>query len=198
MACKNIRDNKNIIGSVTLLSIGIATLLAINMLSYSVMTEVTLAYEKYGNYDVRLQGDRIDIDVLEEIKGLDEVERATGYMMELFVDVEGQEKKLRVLEGITPEYLDFWRLNIPSTLMEKLDEDKSLIITTVLKEDYGLNVGDNITFNIKGKKETFSIAGVFDSITNDGQYAIMSLDNFRKIFDSDYYTGVFIKGNTDN
>lgn len=197
LACKNLRGNKNILGSITLLSIGIAALLAINMLSHSVLTEVTLAYEKYGNYDVRLEADRMGIDVLEDIRNLAEVERAAGYMMELFVDVEGQDKKLRVLEGITPEYLDFWRLNIPHNLMEKLDDDKNILITTVLKEDFDLKVGDNITFNIKEKKETFNIVGVFDSITNDGQYAIMSLENFKKVFNSDYYTGVFIKGNTE-
>lgn len=198
LACKNLRGNKNILGSITLLSIGIATLLSINMLSYSVLTEVALAYEKYGNYDVRLQAERINDQVLKEIENIDGVERATGYMMELFVEVEGQDKKLRVLEGITPEYIDFWRLNIPASIIEKLADGKNVIITTVLKEDYGLGVGDNITFNIKGKKETFIIVGVFDSITNDGQYAIMSLDNFKKTFNSEFYTGVFIKGNSDS
>lgn len=194
LACKNIRNNKSIIGSVTLLSVGIAILLSINTVTYSVMQEVALTYNKYGNYATFMQASRIDDEVLQKVKGMEGVENATGIMSERFVQVEGHDSKLLLLHGIKPDFIDYWRLEIEQDDLNNLQRG-NIIITTKVAEIYNLKKGSTITFNHNERCKEFSVLGVFDSLSNNGDFSLISLEDFQELFQSNFYTSIYVKGN---
>ncbi|QNO14586.1 ABC transporter permease [Alkalicella caledoniensis] len=193
LACKNIRNNKSIIGSVTLLAIAIALLLSINVVSYSVAQEVALTYDNYGNYASVIRANRLDENALEKTRSLDGVESATGIMTANHISVEGSDKKLIVLKGITPDYIDYWRLRIKPDDLAQLS-DGNIIVTAKVSEIYGIEKGDNITFRVNGRKKDFTVVGTFESMSDNGDFSLITIEDFKSLFKAEFYTSIYTKG----
>ncbi len=193
VACKNLRNNKSIIGSVTLLAIGIATLLAINVISFSVMTEVALTYDKYGNYDVLMDASRMDDGVLEEIRAMDNIDRAIGVMNSRHIKVDGHDRPIWITQGITPDFIDYWKLDVSRDSMGRL-HGSNIIITSVVSENYRVKKGDKLPLVIDGIVHEFSIIDIFDTLTNNGDLILMDVEEFKRVFKQDFYTVIYVKG----
>lgn len=202
LAAKNLRDNKNILNIISLLAIGISSLLMTNTLSDTVCGELSGIYNK-ATFDVwifRMPNADRNFDRL--LRGVDGVKDVYGIYETQNIEIEGAgSSKIKLLQGIDRnKFLDYWNIDMSEnrqTLMEELDSGRNVILTNTLKEKLSLNKGDTITLKMKNANRSYKIIGFFNSIKNAGSIALISERNFKTDTGIRYYNNIYVKTSKD-
>lgn len=193
LACKNLRNNKNVIGSITLLALGITVLLTVNVITYSVMTEVGDHYRLLGNYDVFMSANRLTDEVVTEIRAMDNVTGVSPVLENFHVPIKDSDRKMLKLQGLTSEHLNYWKFDVDPKLIDRLSHGNYIVMARMALSNFGLEDGDTITILQNGNEHEFKIIGNFHCLSSNGDFGLISKDNFRNIYDIDRYTSLNIK-----
>lgn len=59
--------------------------------------------------------------------------------------------------------------------------DNEFVITEIVADEYGLNIGDEVTLSVKDKKDSYIISGLYQSTNDVGMCIAMSYDAYKKI-----------------
>ena len=200
LAAKNLRDNKNVLNNISLLAIGISSLLVVNMVSYSVMTEVSDYYTTAGKFDVMVFAPRMDRNfegALRRIKGVTDV---YGFYRTGDVEVIGSDDRIWTFEGVDKEYNKYWDLGIEGdsqTILEELDLGRNILITNVLREKFQVELGDLVTLKFDRKEVPYKVIGFSDSLMANGNYAAISQRFFKLDTGFNYYSAIYVKTKED-
>ncbi|MDQ2086231.1 FtsX-like permease family protein [Herbivorax sp. ANBcel31] len=198
IATKNLKDNKSIFNNISLLGIGISSLLMINIISFSVGIEVINAYSSM-NFDIRVEKYNSNQNfhaLLNTVEGVDSV-----YGTYELRNVEVYEKNTRLMSlcGIdTSRYLDFMNVHIegnPKEVLDNLDSGRNILITNSLKDSMGVNKGDVIDLELSGEVKQYTITGFIDTILSNGSYAIVSERFLKTDANLNYYPFFYVKTN---
>jgi putative ABC transport system permease protein len=197
LAAKNLRGNKGILNNISLLAIGISSLLMINTLSSSVATEVTNFYRNC-NFQIWLwawQADRNLEAILHKIKG---VEATCGIYAANYLEITNHNDRINLVHGVNKyKYLDFWELDIDPVLMAELDTGRKILLTNNLRERMQVQKGDILTMKMARGERTYQIIGFFDSLMWNGNFALIAEKYMKMDMGRPYYDDLFIKTNLD-
>lgn len=198
LAAKNLRENKSILNNISLLAIGISSLIMITSVSDSVLKEVSSFFTRSAKYEVWMfvNGDR---SFEQSLLAVDGVEQVYGNFEYYGAEVSGRNARLSLLQGVnSSKFLDFMSVDMEGdkqALLYDLDKGRNIIITNSLKEKFGLKVGDSISFHIRNKDVTYKIIGLFNSIMDGGDYALISDKYFKIDTGARNYNNIYIKTN---
>jgi len=177
LAAKNLKENKGLLSNISLLSIGIASLLMINALSYSISNAMTNVYSTAG-FDIYMNVQESNKNFESLLKSIDGVK--TVYMNYKFfgVEVSDRNDKIGVIEGLDKsKFLDYWDMDIVGDrkeIMEELDSGRYILISNTLKAKFNLNKGDTITLKMEQGDRDYKITGFLNTMMMGGNYALIA------------------------
>ncbi|MDF2548020.1 MAG: hypothetical protein K0R93_2918 [Anaerosolibacter sp.] len=198
LAAKNLRENKSILNNISLLSIGISSLLLINTISDSVMTELMSFYKDadFGVWMWVAEGDRRVDGLIRTVEG---VEDTYGVYAANGVDVAGSNSEINLVHGVdTTKHLNYWRNDIGPEDMENLEEGRNIILTYSLKDKFGVEAGDILSLEMEKGKKDYKVIGFFNSLMWNGNYALISAKYLKQDMNKVYYDDIFVKTSKNN
>jgi putative ABC transport system permease protein len=199
LAVKNLKDNKNILNNITLLTIGIAVLLMINTISYSVGVEVLNAYRDW-QFDLMVsvsQSDRSTEQSLRAVPGVASTYAAREQWGE--ITVSSHDYPLRYLQGIDPvtyrDYVAFRPLNgaDQDELLNRLSEGRYLIAASMMQKALQLKVGDVLTLDMPAGPKEYQVIGFYDSLMMNGSNAMIHQQYYRTDMGSRFVDTYFVR-----
>lgn len=200
ISASNIKSNKQIINSIVLLAVGISCILMITNLGQSLIYVENQYYSQSFNYDIWMRG-AIQNNIVPKVSNYDGVKSSSNSYEAAEVKIADSTYTIKVVEGIdTSNFLDFWHLKLygdRSDLMNKLNDEKSIILSTTLQSELNVKKGDSIKLIVRGEKRSYKIIGFIDNMSYNGSYAMMSADNIKDDFGLNYYTNIYIKSKND-
>lgn len=198
LAAKNLRENKSILNNISLLAIGISSLLMINTISSSVVTEVTNVY-RTGTFEIWMQyvwqGDRNLERVVRQVDG---VTGAYGVYAVYGVELDGLSgSRISIVEGVDAnKYTDYWATPFEGdakALLSLLDKGKNIIVSQTLREKYGFKTGDTINLRLKQASRPYRIIGFMNTMMYNGSIALVSENNLKMDTGNRFYQAMYIK-----
>lgn len=203
LAAKNLRENKSILNNIALLTIAISSLITITTISDSVLYEIASFYTRNTNFDIYMVDYNADRSFEQSLLTVDGVDQVCFNYTLYGVEVAGSGNKLGGIYGINtakfPEFFDMELVDVhdPQALLDSLNNERAMIMSTTLREKFGANVGDNITLILNGREVTYKIAGFQDTMLNNGSIVIIADKYFRLDTGKSNYDEVFIKTSKD-
>lgn len=198
LAVKNINDNINILNNISLLTIGISTILMINTISYSVGVEVLNAYKDW-KFDIMITVSEADRNTEQVLRGIDGVSSTYGaYETWEGVNVVDTDYTIRYLQGIdTERYNDYVHFDYdgkgdPKEALEKLDDGRNIMIAQMARDELELKIGDQITLEMKSGDKTYRVIGFFESLFSNGSTAIISQKYYKADMKESHFGSFYI------
>lgn len=202
LAAKNLKENRSILNNISLLAIGISSLLMINTISSSVVREVANAYRS-ADFEIWMsyvwQGDRNLERVLRQVEG---VAGTYGSHEAYNVELEGiSGGQIRFLQGVdVAKYSDYWDFDFAgdeNMLFGELDKGRNILLSDTLGEKYGLKAGDTMTLRLRQTPRQYRIIGFFNTLMYNGGIALISENNMKMDTGDKFYQEVYIKTSGD-
>ncbi len=200
LAAKNLRENKSILNNISLLAIGISSLLMINTVSFSSVQEITNVYKDcnfqvwlsyYPQADRRLEG---------IIRAIDGVKDTYGIYSANMVEVAGSKEKINLLNGInTTRYPEFRQVTVDGgpQVLRHLGEERRILLSYILREKFQVKKGDSLTLTLTRGKKAYQVVGFFDSMEWGGSHALIAERYFKMDTQERFYATIFIKTTKD-
>lgn len=194
IAVKNVRENKNIINNITLLAVGLMSLILINGISVSTAELVSNFYAKM-DFEIWMntRGDNRNTEqLIRSIKGVSDacpIKPQYGVNTKEIGDIS--------FFGIEPkEYYEFVNEDVDEDVDELsllFKEKRCVIVTEVLKDKYKFNKGDFLTFETNKGDREYEIVAFSNSMMNNGTTIYPSLQYVQRDFYLNNSISFFIK-----
>jgi len=198
LALKNIKNNKSIIDNAALLTIGIASLLLISIITYSVSVEVVNVYgqAQYDIYIAMSEGSRRTEQRIRAINGVEDVlECHVAYN----VQISGAEQSIFSLYGVDIEkyftYHTFEIIGDRETIIARAPEGRNIILNSILLDRFSLSPGDIIILKTPKGDVPYSIIGSVSTLWNNGDMAIIPQKYMAWDMAGEYRTDYFVSSN---
>ncbi|WFA08637.1 FtsX-like permease family protein [Tissierella sp. Yu-01] len=199
LAVKNINGNKNILNNISLLTIGISTILMINTISDSVGIEVLNAYKDW-KFDIMFFLDEADRNTEQVLRGVDGVSSTYGaYESWAGVNVVDTHYTINYLQGIDikryRDYVDFHFDGDDDVdeAFQMLDEGRNIMVTLMIRDELNLSLGEEIILEMESGDKTYTVIGFFDSIMSNGSNAIISQKYYKTDMKQPYFGSFYIR-----
>lgn len=200
LALKNIHGNKEMLNNITLLTIGLASLLLINTISYSVTQEVMYAYKDFKT-DIMAYISNADRNSEYEIRSVKGVDSILGIYEESQVEIAGLPDKIGTLYGIDgqriSDFMDFRLQGDVNKLMAEFSTGRNIIPSTFLKKKLDLKIGDYITLKTEKGEKNYEIIGFSNTIMNNGNTALIPDKYLKSDWGLKYYSVLWINVSGD-
>ncbi|OCL25362.1 hypothetical protein U472_13505 [Orenia metallireducens] len=200
LAVKNLRDNKSIINNISLLTIGIASLLMINTLSHSVAIEVSDVYGD-AKFDIWMWHPRADRNLEQRLLTVDGVRDVYSAYQARNVKIVEKEHSISEVTGIdVEEYFDYWDYDIIGDrreLFKEMEEGRKIILTTMLKEKLNIDYGQILTLETKRGKKKYRVAGFINTLMENGDMALVGGSYLKRDMDLQYRDQIYLRTSKD-
>lgn len=202
LAAQNIRDNKNILNNIVLLSISISVLFMINTLSQSIIND-TLKYFNEYNYDITFWSWPMDRSTESRLLSVDGVSETYGvYQRYGKLQVMDRNTELRSILGVNKvKTLDYLNLDIEGDkekLVQELDEGRNIIVTNIFKDEHGIKKGDNLRLKTDKSVLDYKVIGFMESSKYDGKFALISERYLKSDMSVKEFSDIYIKTHKDS
>ncbi|PHV70796.1 hypothetical protein CS063_08490 [Sporanaerobium hydrogeniformans] len=205
LAIKNIKDNKSIRNSLTLIVIGVGILLMINNFGQNLAVEIVNAYEKSFAYSLEIKMDRmtkIDVRALYYEEGIKEaygnIEGGVfAGQKTLLVDYDNA--PILSVEAVQGErhgkYKTYTYVSEEAKreILNSLREGRNIAVASILKKRYNLEKGQLLRLELPEGIRTYRIVGFFDTLMNNGNMVQIGENYYRQDFASHNYTSIYLK-----
>ncbi|KUG05149.1 putative abc transporter integral membrane protein [hydrocarbon metagenome] len=195
LAIKNIRNNKEMLNNITLLTIGLASLLLINTISFSVGREVTDAYRDF-KFDVMVFLPQADRSLESQIRSVQGVESSLGIYQVNQVEIAGTNEKIGTVYGMDGNrMLDFFDYRLQGDVEQILlqfSSERCIIPSTFMKKKLDLKVGEKLTLKTETGEKTYQIAGFSNTLMNNGNIALIPDKYVKSDWQLKYYSSLWI------
>ncbi len=197
LSVKNINGNKSITDNIALLTIGIAGILLINVLSATITAELSNAMSD-AKYDVWMRMGRIDKNVINKVKSASEVKSVFPNYSRNGIKIGNTNVRInRLVTADSMAYFDYFDLVFASDRQfakNNIGITRSIILTTTLKRQLGVELGDTITLELREDKEfDYMVVGFVDAIIANGSFAIINEFYYAKDAGVSNYNELMIK-----
>ncbi|WP_070000181.1 ABC transporter permease [Cellulosilyticum sp. I15G10I2] len=201
LAVKNIRGNKSILNSISLIAIGIATLLMINNISINLNTEVINFYEKTFISDMEVWMDHMDKSTARGFLRHEGVEQVYPLYEAYGIEVKELGEKIGVLHGVKDEsHAEFFYYEYSgerNALLRKIGEERYIIPTMIMKNRFNLKEGDQLRLKFGNGDRVYTVIGFINSIMWNGSFALVPENYLRSDAGLKAYNGAYLKVNQD-
>jgi len=202
LAAKNLRNNKNILNNISLLTIGISALFMLNIVSFSLGKELVKAYE-ISKCDVFISsnGGVLNNDILSRVRNTDGISEAAGMYSANSTKIEDTNSNIMGIYGYNPKYFnDFMNVNFlqnRDNVLKNLYDNREIVITESVRQSLNLNIGDVITLKTANGDRDYKISGTFSTLMYNGSMAIVSEKYLKQDFKLNQYGSIFAATNKD-
>ncbi len=196
LGVRNVRDNKSLMNNIQLFAAAIAIVAFMASLFNTMGADLVKAYVQDRKFDISLvlrHSDEKSLAALAQVAG---VEAYTGDY-ENHVPLPDYKMYLNVLYGI--ENADFFKFIVVGQLdanqaaLANLNNGKNIILTNVLKDKLGLNVGDTLQIEFGSQTAPYTITGFVDTNDGIGHVGYISAANYRAELSVSDYSFIYIK-----
>ncbi|PHV71255.1 hypothetical protein CS063_06070 [Sporanaerobium hydrogeniformans] len=201
LAVRNIKANKNMLNSITLITLGVSMLLFIVNISINVQVEVLNFYDQTFQSDMVVWMENMDKGAARALESEKGVEDVVPVYEQAAIKVQEWEAEIWWVEGITgPEYdrhvqLDY--MGKKEELLGKINEDRYLILTKILKDRYGVKEGDKLSIATPKGNRIYTVLGFMNTFMNNGNYALMSEKYLKLDMNKRYYDNAYLLTSDD-
>jgi putative ABC transport system permease protein len=202
LAVRNLKGNRSINGSISLLAIGISCLLFVNTLSYSSLKGLLNYYDR-NTYEIYMSAKNADRNFLQAVNSTDGVKEVYKVTSIGGIEVVNKGDVIGQTQGIdTEKYLQYNNLQLQGDrqkIIDMLDKGRGILVTNRLRDRFNLKLGDEMDLRAWGNQSSYKVVGFFESIENSGNYAIIS-NKYMKLdmgWSDDLYSTLFIKTDGD-
>lgn len=200
IALKNIKNSHESRNNILLLELAIATAISVFTITGSIVNEIQELIPNSYKFDLLVQGQNIDDELIEKISGRDDVSSVYSMYSQRNIKINGFDDSIDCIEGIdTDNYLDFRAFGDELSYDEKLaslrqlGEGKNIIMTYVLMDKYNLKIGDTVYLEYADKEFAYKVVDSFYSmLENGGNYAIIDMENFSSDFQPKVYSQIYL------
>lgn len=196
IAAVNLRKNKSMQGSVTLLVIGIASLLMINVVTSSILNGMVGVFTEISTFNVYTSPNQGDNALEKDLYSIPQITDVYSFYTALGIFVVDRNDEISVIEGIDPEkYLNHINIKFADgkNTLKMLEEGKNILISSVIRNKMELKEGDTLTLNMESGNVDYTIIGFFDSTIYGSNYAIVSAKNLKEDMQTENYSFMYIK-----
>lgn len=195
LALKNLHRNKEMMNNITLLTIGLASLLLINVVSYSVTQQVLFAYKDF-KFDILLNLPRADRQAASGVKAVKGVDSTLGIYQVNQVEIAGRPDKIGTIQGIDgqrmSDFLDFRLQGDETEMLQRFSSARTIIPSTFLKRKLDLKQGDFITLKTEKGDKSYEIIGFSNTIMDNGNIALIADKYVKSDWDLKYYSTLWV------
>lgn len=200
ISAKNIKNNKNVIINITLLSISISVLIMINVLSNSVLQTVSSSYGN-KNFDIQLAVSNADRETEAMLNYIEGVKSVYGVYEDRYVEVVGRNQRIHLVQGVgSDNFFDYMSVGIlgdRAKLINELSKERSIILTNTYRDTLKVKKGDFITLDMRRDKVSYKVIGFMDSLESFGSYGLVWDTYLRSDTKDNYFSRFFIKTSGD-
>jgi putative ABC transport system permease protein len=201
LAAKNLRENKSILNNISLLAIGISSILMINTVSFSVVKEIVNFY-KDAAFDIWIHwADRADRSFEGVLRNIEGVTGVCGVYTADRVEIDGSKDRINLIHGVNGlKYFDYWKIPLDSSrqaAINQLDAGRTIMLSYILKEKLGVKKGDTLTLRMKRGQRAYKIAGFFTSLMWGGNFALVGERYLKTDMQLQYYGNLYLKAAND-
>ncbi|MFD1776087.1 FtsX-like permease family protein [Paenibacillus rhizophilus] len=199
LALKNIRGNSNMMNTISLIAIGITSIMFVNTASNSVLTATTNLYSESSTFDIKMAAAGADQQLVNDIRKVDGVQDVYANYEAKNVKVVDKNGDILAIDSVdSARHLDFWKIDMDGDLkgqLKKLDNERNILLAVQVKERLGVKDGDTITLAFpKGNKE-YKVQGSFNTLMYTGNYALISEKYMKQDLGATTYSNIYIKTN---
>ncbi len=197
IAVKNLRNNKSILNNISLLAIGISSLLMINTISYSVITEISSFYSD-ADFEVWMWAPEADREFDTKIKTVDGVEDVYGVIGANMVNIADSDHTINLIHGVDEnKFLDFWEMDVAKGDLNRLKDGRYILLTYALRDKFEVDIGDTLSLKLQRGERSYIVSGFFDSLRWNGNYAMVSERFLKSDMGNGYYQDIYLKTTKD-
>jgi putative ABC transport system permease protein len=175
IAAKNLRNNKNIVSSISMLAIGISSLLMINTAGYDSAVFINDMYRN-TKYDIEVYTWRADRNFARLMLNIDGVADVYGDYSFYRVELAGRKDYISEVKGIDrAKFPDFFSLDMDGDLQkafDELDQERSLLVSETLQKTLKVEVGDYISLKTETGDKPYKIIGTFRRLIYRGRIVL--------------------------
>ncbi|MCR6544181.1 FtsX-like permease family protein [Dehalobacterium formicoaceticum] len=196
LALRNLKGDKSILNSVTLITIGIAILLMVNTVSVNMVTELIDTVGRTMIYDIKVSLPQMGKNHVSVITRNPNVSEVYPIYQTYEVEIEEYQDKISMIDGVNGtdyrEYIQVRYLGDQQAMFQKLQEGRNIILTTTFQKRHGLVPGDRMALHLpKGEKE-YTVIGFMETMLNAGGFALIG-DRYAKMdLAENYFSGVYV------
>jgi putative ABC transport system permease protein len=198
IAVRNLRENRNILNNISLLSIGISALLMINTVSGSVMTEVTNTYRNI-TYDAEIWGPQSGRNTELMLRRIDGIAETYGVYRMRRIEIADTKESIEAIDSVDKyrhnRFYNFEFGQDTEKLFLELDEGRNIIITNRLREKLKARKGDSIVLKTRVGDKKYKVIGFFDTLMWNGSYGLISERYLKTDGAMRYYSFIGIRTN---
>jgi putative ABC transport system permease protein len=196
IALKNIKGDKSILNSISLITIGLSVLLMVNTASSNLGKELIDVMGKVMIYDVGISFPNMDKTHVRTIARNEDVESVYPYYQFSFLEIMELGEKISLVDGIARiDYLKYMNIDFVGDneqLFQKLQTGRNIVITKIFQKRYELDIGDTLTLDFPKGKKTYTIIGFADTMMNVGSFALIGERYLKMDTGQTYYSGAYI------
>lgn len=194
IALNNIKKDKGLLNSATLIMIGVSVLLMVNSLANNLTKELIVAIANIQNYDLELSFEKMDKETVAHLRSFPEVKGVLGYNGAYDVPVTEFSSNITTIDGIeSMDFFNYMGINVlgdREQLVKQLQTGRNVIITKTLQKRNHLKIGDEIEIDFgkfKGEKRKYRIIGVADTVMQAGSYLMIGEKYLQMDMNNHYY-----------
>lgn len=202
LATKNIKKNKSVLNSITLITIGISILFSISTMTRNVSDQVIDFYKDTFKCDIRGSVGELDDQKLRIIRRNENVVNTIEFYNDQvkvaeFNDMDIYPESIQTTQ-LTPE-IQYNLEGDEQALLKELQDGRNIIVTEYLKNKYHVELGDYLTLTFKNNTRPYKVIGFMNSEWQNGQFALLPIKYVKRDAEKKNYDGVYItvKENTD-
>ncbi len=203
IAAKNLRQNKSILNNISLLTIAISSLIMISTISDSVLYEVSSFYTRNTDFEIYMSDDNADRTFEQSLLSVDGVEQVCRNYTQYGIEIVGHDYTLGSMYGINtarfPEFFDLELVDTsdPKALLDTLNNERSMIMASKLRDKLGMKVGDHFTLLLNDKEVKYKIIGFQNTLLDNGSNVLVSEKYFKMDTGISNCNEIFIKTSKD-
>jgi|LSQX01.2.fsa_nt_gb putative ABC transport system permease protein len=201
LAAKNLRENKSILNNISMLAIGISSLLFINTVGYNSVLSVMDMY-KNSNFDVEMYLYTNSLNTERIIRNISGVAYVYPDYAYYGIEIKGKDEKVSIKSTDINNFERFWDIKMEdgqnvSEVLIKLNNERNIIVTSALKEKLGLENGDVIQMKMNSGIKSYKVIGFFNEILGSKQWALAAERFLINDMQDKYADHYFIQGSVD-
>lgn len=200
LGVRNTGDFKALVNNTRLFGSTIAIMILMTTLFNTLSSDIRNMYQR-DSYDIQMELRESNPQTLEDLTEVEGVESAYGVFM-AWGTVPQYGTFLNGLVGVDgADYFDFYQANVPPETIVALNnlKDNDIVTTTILRDKFGLKIGDTLTVSLDEGTFDYRITGFLDTNLGIGHMGYISSDTYRSHLGEDNFTHIAIKtrGNPD-
>lgn len=192
LSLKNLLGNRLLTKNVVLLAVGGLILILINVFVYSTSIELVDFYKGY-NCDLIFSNNRIsqqDINIINKQK---DVSAAYPYINKELKINKDEIVKGRFIDNID-KYNEFYDMKLENKVdNDKFNNGRNIIITKIIASKDQLKLGDKLTLASDMEKHEYTVAGISDTMMNQGETVYMPRNYGKSDFNESDANAILIK-----